>query len=95
MSATGAGISSVRETAGGIRIYSEYSAAEIRIILSKLPFDIKRNIKMVKLPKACKDGEFVLIFNSSHFNFDELFNKLSDLFYHISKTISEYTRNSK
>lgn len=95
MSATGAGISSVRETAGGIRIYSNYSAAEIRIILSKLPFDIKRNIKMVKLPKACNDGEFVLIFNSSHFNFDELFNKLSDLFYHISKTISEYTRNSK
>ncbi len=95
MSATGAGISSVRETAGGIRIYSDYSAAEIRIILSKLPFDIKRNIKMVKLPKACNDGEFVLIFNSSHFNFDELFNKLSDLFYHISKTISEYTRNSK
>lgn len=95
MSATGAGISSVRETAGGIRIYSDYSAAEIRIILSKLPFDIKRNIKMVKLSKACNDGEFVLIFNSSHFNFDELFNKLSDLFYHISKTISEYTRNSK
>lgn len=95
MSATGAGITSVRETAGGIRIYSEYSAAEIRIILSKLPFDIKRNIKMVKLPKACKNGEFVLIFNSSHFNFDELFNKLSDLFYHISKTISEYTRDSK
>lgn len=95
MSATSAGVASVRETAGGIRIYSQYSAAEIRIILSKLPFDIKRNIKMVKLPKASKDGEFVLIFNSSHFNFDELFNKLSDLFYHISKTISEYTRNSK
>lgn len=95
MSATNAGITSVRETAGGIRIYSEYSAAENRIILSKLPFDIKRNIKMVKLPKACKDGEFVLIFNNSHYKFEELFNKLSDLFYHISKTISEYTQNSK
>ncbi len=95
MSATSAGITTVRETAGGIRLYSGYLEPEIRIILSKLPFDIKRNIKMVKLPKACNDGEFVLIFNSSHFNFDELFNKLSDLFYHVAKTISEYTRNSK
>jgi transcription-repair coupling factor (superfamily II helicase) len=95
MSATKAGINSVRETGGGIRIYSKYTQAEIRIILNKLPVDLKRNIKMVKLPKTCNDGEFVLIFNNSYMDFNEIFNKLSDLFYDISKIILQYTKNSK
>ena len=92
IAATSAGITSVRETSGGIRIYSGYSGAELRLIYNKLPFDLKRYIKLVKLPKSSNDGEFVLIFNNLHFNFKEMFNMLSDLFYDIARIISDYNR---
>lgn len=92
MIATNAGITSVRETPDGIRIYSGYSGAETKLIWNKLPFEIKRYIKLVKLPKACNDGEYVMIFKNSYLKFDELFNMLSDLFYDITEIISEYNR---
>ncbi|MCR5260731.1 MAG: transcription-repair coupling factor [Candidatus Gastranaerophilales bacterium] len=92
INATNAGLTSVRETSNGIRIYSQYSGAELRLIYNKLPFDLKRYIKLVKLPKACNDGEFVMILNNTHLNFKELFNILSDLFYDIARTISEYNK---
>lgn len=92
MIATAAGITSVRETQNGIRLYSEYSGAELRLIYNKLKFDMKKFIKLVKLPKACQDGEFVMIFNNSHLNFSEIFNMLSNLFYDISGIISEYNK---
>ena len=95
ITATMAGITSVRETSGGIRIYSQYSGAELKLIYNKLPIDLKRYIKLVKLPKACKDGDFVIILNNSHLNFQELFNILSDLFYDISGIISEYKKQSE
>jgi len=90
INATNAGLSSVRETSGGIRIYSLYSGAELRLIYNGLPFDLKRYIKLVKLPKACNDGEFVMILNNFHLNFNELFNMLSDLFYDIARIITDY-----
>lgn len=91
MSASRAGITSVRETSGGIRIYSDYKNAELKLLLNKIPLDLKRYIKLVQLPKTCKDGEVVMIFNNSHLSFKELFNMLSDLFYYISGIITEYT----
>lgn len=94
IAATNAGITSVRETPAGIRIYSDYTEPETRLIYRNLPFEMKRYIKLVKLPKACNDGEIVIIFNNSHLNFDEVFNILSDLFYYIFKVISDYNRKN-
>lgn len=92
IAAASAGITSVRETPSGIRIYSQYSEPEVRLIYRNLPLEMKRYIKLVKLPKACNDGEMVIIFNNTHLNFNEVFNMLSDLFYYISKVISDYNR---
>ena len=94
LSASGAGITSVRETAGGIRIYSNYTEPETRLIYRNLPLELKRYIKLAKLPKACNDGEMVIILDNSHLNFNELFNMLSDLFYYISKVTLEYTQRT-
>lgn len=90
MIATNAGITSVRETPDGIRIYSGYSGAEIKLIWNKVPVELKRYIKLVKLPKVSEDGEYVMIFKNQYLSFNELFNKLSDLFYDITSIISEY-----
>lgn len=95
MSATTAGVTSVRETAGGIRIYTGFSGAELKLIQNRLPSEIRKYIKCVKLPKACNEGEYVIIFNNYYLKFEEEFNLLYDLFYYMSKIITEYTQKQK
>ena len=92
--ASTANINRVQETPAGIRIYTDFSPAEEKIIYKSLPLEIKKYIKFVKLPKACTDGTSVILLNNSSFNFNELFNILSDLFYYITEIISEYVKLS-
>ena len=42
-------------------------------------------------PKSCQDGNSILILKSSLMDFDELFNILEDLFYHIDIIVKEIT----
>jgi len=92
--ASNANINRVQETPAGIRIYTDFSPAEEKIIFRKLPFDVKKYIKFVKLPKACKDGTSVILLNNFGLNFNELFNILSSLFYYITEIISDYVKLS-
>ena len=94
IAATNASVNRVQETPSGIRIYTDFSPAEEKIILKALPFDIKKNIKFIKLPKACHDGTSLILLNNSCLNFNEVFNILSDLFYYIYETMSEYKKLS-
>lgn len=94
IAATNAAVNRVQETPAGIRIYTDFSPAEEKIILKALPFDIKKNIKFVKLPKACTDGTSLMLLNNNYLNFNETFNILSDLFYYINETMSEYKKLS-
>ena len=92
--ASNANIGRVQETPAGVRIYTDFSSAEEKIIYRTLPFDVKKYIKFVKLPKACKDGTSVILLNNFTLNFNELFNILSILFYHITEVMSDYIKLS-
>ncbi|MBP7211669.1 hypothetical protein KBA27_02430, partial [bacterium] len=93
LSATDAKISIIRETMDNIRIYTPYLLPEWRIICKQLPKNITKYIKFVSAPKACKDGNSILLLNNSCMNFDEIFNILTDLFYYINKISNEYNKN--
>lgn len=91
LAATDASISVIRETPDNIRIYTPYQIPECKIILTKLPPNITKYIKFIPAPKACTEGNSIILLNNAHMNFEEIFNILSDLFYYIHKIKHEYT----
>lgn len=91
LAATDAKISVIRETPDNIRIYTPYVSAEWKIIRPHLPPNITKYIKFIDAPKACAEGNSIILLNNSYMNFDEIFNILSDLFYYILKVRYEYT----
>lgn len=90
LAATQAKISAVRETLDNIRIYTPYLQPEYKIILERLPQNITKYIKFISAPKACTEGNSIILFNNSYMNFQEIFNILTDLFYYIHKIKHEY-----
>lgn len=90
LAATDANVSVIRETPENIRIYTPYLQPEWKIIQANLPPNITKYIKFTLAPKACIEGNSIILFNNSYMNFDEIFNILSDLFYYIYKTKHEY-----
>lgn len=93
LAATEAKISVIRETSDNIRIYTPYQMPECKIIQSKLPPNITKYIKFISAPKACTEGNSIILLDNSYMNFQEIFNMLSDLFYYIHKVIHEYMTN--
>ena len=58
---------------------------EWRIISAKLPSNITKSIKFTVAPKACTEGNSIILLNNKYMNFNEIFNILTDLFYYINK----------
>lgn len=90
LAATDVRISLIRETEDNIRIYTPYSQPEWKIIQRTLPSEILKRIKFTIAPKACTDGNSILLLNNKYMNFDEVFNILTDLFYYIRKVSDEF-----
>lgn len=90
LAATDVRISLIRETEDNIRIYTPYSQPEWKIIQRTLPSEILKRIKFTIAPKACTDGNSILLLNNKYMNFDEVFNILTDLFYYIRKVGDEF-----
>ena len=90
LSATTIKVSLIRETQDNIRIYTPFNQPEWKIIQRTLPSEILRKIKFTIAPKSCAEGNSILLLNNSYMNFDEIFNILTDLFYYIHKTSTEY-----
>ncbi len=88
--ATSASISSVRETEEYIRIYTPYTAYEWNLIKTKLKPEISRYIKFTQAPKNIENTKSILLLKNVYANFDELFNILTDLFYHIKEVSYKY-----
>ena len=88
--ATQAGISLIREVESSIRIYTNLSKGEWNIITANADKNITKYIKYTIAPNTCTDGKSILILNRSYLNFEELFNILSSLFYHILKIGYDY-----
>lgn len=93
--ATQAGITLIRETDCFIRIYTNLSKGEWNIISAKVDRNITKYIKYTIAPKTCTDGIGILLLNRSCLNFEELFNILANLFYHILKIGYDYNSNDK
>ena len=93
--ATKAGITLIRETDSTIRIYTNFSKGEWNIISAKVDRNITKYIKYTIAPNACRDGNSILLLNRNYLNFEELFNILSNLFYHILKIGYDYNPNNK
>ena len=88
--ATDVNISLIRETPDNIRIYTPFVQAEWNILQRALPGNILKRIKFTIAPKACQEGNSIILLNNSYMNFDEVFNILTDLFYYIHKVSHEY-----
>ncbi|MCD7779515.1 MAG: transcription-repair coupling factor [Candidatus Gastranaerophilales bacterium] len=93
--ASQAGISLIRETDSFIRIYTNLSKGEWNIITAKADKNITKYIKYTLAPNTCTDGKSILLLNRNYLNFEELFNILSNLFYHILKIGYDYNPNNK
>lgn len=83
-------ITMIRETPDNIRIYTPYTEREWMYLRRKMDFSLTKYFKFTNPPKACSDAKGILLMNKNNLNFDEIFNILSDLFYYISKIISEF-----
>lgn len=93
--ATKAGITLIREVDSSIRIYTNLSKGEWNIITAKADKNITKYIKFTIAPNTCTDGNSILLLNRAYFNFEELFNMLSNLFYHILQIGYDYNPNNK
>lgn len=92
--ASQAKITVIRETSDNIRIYMPYNKAEWNIIASHLDKNITKYIKYTIAPKACQEGNSILLLNNAILSFKEVFNLLTDLFYYINKISYEYINNN-
>lgn len=93
--ATQVGITLIREVDSSVRIYTNLSKGEWTIICAKADKNITKYIKYTIAPNTCTDGSSILILKRDYLNFEELFNILSNLFYHILKIGYDYNSNNK
>ena len=84
------GITQIRETGNNIRLYTPFSRAEWGIICSKTPSNITKYIKYTSAPNTVSDCVSILLVDKGIYNFDEMFNILSNLFYHVFNISCEY-----
>jgi hypothetical protein len=85
----------IRETDSTIRIYTNFSRGEWNIICAKADSNITKYIKYTVAPNSCTEGTSMLLLNTAYLNFEELFNILANLFYHILKIGYDYNSNQK
>ena len=91
LSATKAKIKLVRQTNDVTRIYIPYTKPEWLLIHQKMPKNITKYLTYTIAPKSCQEGNSILLLKSALMDFDELFNILEDLFYHIDIIVKEIT----
>ena len=91
LSATKVKIKLVRQTNEVTRIYIPYTKPEWFLIHQKMPKNITKYLTYTMAPKSCQDGNSILLLKSAFMDFDELFNILEDLFYHIDIIVKEIT----
>ncbi len=88
--ATNANVSLVRQAGNQIRIYTPFSAQEWIILKSKIEPKYTKNITYSTPPKNLAKTKGILLVNKNEDDFDEIFNKLADLFYYISEVILNF-----
>ncbi len=85
--ATSLNFARIQETQENIRIYTPYSLGEWNLLRRKLKPEIFSLISYKTPPKLTDGTKGILIVNKRYFDFDKIFNILSDLMYDISRII--------
>ena len=88
--ASEADIPLVRQSGKTIRINIPYSIQEWNILKSRIDKKITNYFTYSQLPKTQGNIKGVLLMNKNEDDFDEIFNKLADLFYYISEVILNF-----
>ncbi len=88
--ATSVHIIQIQETADNIRIYTPFNLQEWNIIKRKTPLNITKYFNWTKPQKADDKLKGVLLMKNDYLDFSEIFNILTDLFYHISRIVLEF-----
>lgn len=88
--ATNANILLVRQVGSQIRINTPFSAQEWIILKSKIEPKYTKYFTYSVPPKTSSKVKGILLMNKNEDDFDEIFNKLADLFYYISEVILNF-----
>ena len=88
--ATKANITLVRQAGNTIRINTPFTMREWIILKNKIDKKYTKFFTYSPLPKATNKNKGVLLMNKNEDDFDEIFNKLSDLFYYVSEAIMNF-----
>ena len=91
--ATNANISAVRQAGNVIRINTPFTMQEWLILKSKIDSKVTKYYAYSTPPKTLGKVKGILLLNIDYDDFDEIFNKLADLFYYISEVILNFKIN--
>ncbi len=86
LTATEIGLNLVRETYTDIRIFSDYSFAEFKMLQNKLKPKISGKMKWIKAPVNSENGSSVIMLDCSYFTNEEKLGVLEEIF----KTASSF-----
>ena len=88
--ATNANILAVRQAGSQIRINTPFTMQEWIILKSKIEAKYTKYFTYSTPPKNIQKVKGILLMNKNEDDFDEIFNKLADLFYHVSEVILNF-----
>ena len=87
-------ITQIQEVSENIRIYTPFNLQEWNIIRGRAPLNITKYFNWTKPQKQDDKVKGIILMKNDYLTFDEIFNILSDLFYHISKIILEFKKTN-
>ena len=90
--ATSIHITQIQETENNIRLYTPFTMQEWNILRLKTGLNITKYFRWTKPQKTDDKLKGILLMKTDYLTFDEIFNILADLFYHISKIVLEFKR---
>ena len=88
--ASNANISAVRDCGNVIRINTPYTQTEWNILKNKIDFKYTKYFKYTTPLKNQSKVKGIILMNKNEEDFDEIFNKLADLFYYISEVVLNF-----
>ncbi|MBQ8634520.1 transcription-repair coupling factor [bacterium] len=88
--ATNANVSAVRQAGSQIRIYTPFTMQEWIILKSKIEAKYTKYFTYTTPPKNLAKTKGILLINKNEDDFNEIFNKLADLFYYVSEVILNF-----
>ncbi|MBR5303782.1 MAG: transcription-repair coupling factor [Candidatus Gastranaerophilales bacterium] len=91
--ATNANILAVRQVGNQIRINTPFTMQEWIILKTKIEAKYIKYFTYSTPPKNMQKVKGILLMNKNEDDFDEIFNKLADLFYYISEVILNFKVN--